>query len=129
MILWLADAQSHAIQDALQLIATGMAVVFSSLLLLLAMVSLLNRLRPGAKPPAPPPEAAALETAPGGPGSIDGELIAVLTAAATVALQRRIRVTRIRFVKESDRIGPSGWIVQGRVGILGSHRPQARKPK
>lgn len=144
MTLWLADAAyDHAVNDALQLIGTGMVVVFSALLLLLLMVTVINRLFPTAAPktaapktegqgapetsaPAAPPPMPAVSTATGGTGVVDQELIAVLTAAATVALQKRVRVSRIRFI-DPKLSGHPGWVVQGRAGILGSHRPQRRR--
>ncbi len=48
----------------------------------------------------------------------DEEIIAVLAAAATAALKRRIVLRRVRFLQHS---GGSAWSVTGRLNVMGSH--------
>jgi hypothetical protein len=61
--------------------------------------------------------ASAPPVAPSFEGITDEEL-AVLTAAVTVAVQRPIRLRRIRFI---ERRGGSTWAAMGRVNIMASH--------
>lgn len=79
-------ATEHKLTDAVALMIVGMAVVFGSLTILLAVITLINRLlRESPKPAA----ASASTTEP-------TELVAVLTAAATAALGRSVRVTDVQ---------------------------------
>lgn len=92
----LAAATDSKLTDALTLLIVGMAVVFGSLAVLLAVVALINRLLHEA--PAPGSAATARARA-----VDDTELVAVLAAAATVALGRSVRVTDVQPVSENTR--------------------------
>ena len=117
---------SENLLNAVMLTLVGMLVVFVSLMLLLAAITLLNRLgaeKPQSQPeaePAPAPEAAAAETA---TQVTDPHLIAVLTAAATAALRRRVRVRRAHFVQTGNHT----WAQLGRHEIMSSHRPHLHR--
>lgn len=76
-------ATEHKLTDAVALMIVGMAVVFGSLTILLAVITLINRLLRE----SPKPAAASASTT---------ELVAVLTAAATAALGRSVRVTDVQ---------------------------------
>ncbi|MFW6059623.1 MAG: OadG family transporter subunit [Phycisphaeraceae bacterium] len=89
-------AQSEAAPDlsgALLLMVVGMLVVFAALVLLLLAIVLINWLG-GAE--AQPAEADTSLAPARRAGELDPQMLAVLTAAATVALQRPARVTGAR---------------------------------
>lgn len=92
MILLLAATDSK-LTDALTLLIVGMAVVFGSLAILLAVVTFINALLredPAAQSAAAPPIRATDDT----------QLVAVLAAAATAALGTSVRVTDVQPVSE-----------------------------
>lgn len=76
-------ATEPKLTEAVALMIVGMAVVFGSLAILLAVITLINRLLRE----SPKPATASTEPA---------ELVAVLTAAATAALGRSVRVTDVQ---------------------------------
>jgi sodium pump decarboxylase gamma subunit len=107
---------------ALQLAIIGMGVVFTALALLVLVLTAFKRVdlamskpRPEAIPtPAP-------GTQPSAPPSVHGipsEEVAVISAAITAALTRRIQVKRIRYL---DNVPETAWSRQGRVTIMASH--------
>ncbi len=51
----------------------------------------------------------------------EDDLIAILTAAATVAFSSKIRITQIRFIK-SQPVSP--WATLGRINLISSHNIQ-----
>lgn len=51
-------------------------------------------------------------------GPIDPKLIAILAAAATVALGKRVAIRRVTFINHNT---VSGWAEAGRLGIHSSH--------
>jgi hypothetical protein len=63
-------------------------------------------------------DAEAVSLQPLAPEAVETELIAVLTAAATVALGRRVAVRRVTFI---NRNTISGWAEAGRTSIQLSH--------
>lgn len=79
--------------DGLMLMAVGMLVVFAALVLLLIAIVVINRV--GERVAAPKAPA---------PGGLSPQTVAVLTAAATAALKRPVRVTEARRLGD-DRPG------------------------
>ena len=112
------------VADALVLMVVGMLAVFCALMLLLGVVILINRLwkveeapvLPKAEPKAakPLPKKAVQQSMDG----VSPELIAVLTAAATAALQQSVRISRVRFVGQRQN---AIWAQLGRRSIMSSH--------
>lgn len=109
--------------EGLQLMVVGMAVVFVALSLLMTGITLLSRLLhwrdrrhaqvlPGVADPSgtPTPEYPA----------IDGQLLAILAAAATAALGTRARVRRVRFVGWDPTVSRN-WVLMGRGRHHASH--------
>ncbi|MEQ9460939.1 MAG: OadG family protein [Phycisphaeraceae bacterium] len=117
-------ASTGGVQTGLLLMVVGMGVVFGSLLMLMTVVALMQRVL--AEAPAvvvtPPREPTPVVAASSG-GGVDGALVAVLTAAATAALGRQARIHGVRLVARRDR----AWAQQGRRSIMTSHRPQRRR--
>lgn len=101
--LSLAQAEAGDVGRALSLMVVGMAVVFAALVVLLLVISLINRLMP-VRPTSPGPGAAAART-PAPAGQVDPQLIAVLAAAASTALHRPVRVEAVR-LREPSTDGP-----------------------
>ena len=135
----LATTDAAAITDGLMLLVVGVSVVFAALVLILVTIKLLGRVdtaielsgrKPAGAKYAPggedaPPVASPSQPGPAGTsGSPGPELIAVLAAAATAALRRPVRVTRVRFVSAAPA---PGWVVAGRGGIMTSHRPHLHR--
>lgn len=127
------NVASGDVQQALLLMAVGMAVVFGALVVLLAVILLVNFLgreapavEPESKAPAEPQKAPQTGTG-GTPGAAgeDQQFIAVLAAAATAAIGQRVRIRRVRFVGRPS----TAWAQLGRHGIMTSHRPQSRNRK
>lgn len=124
------------LESGLVLMVVGMAVVFVGLILLMTAILLVKRLLAAmeAKPAAGAAQAEVNEsvvmpqTATGGTPTIDNELIAVLTAAATAVLMKPARVRRVRFVSPHSA-APHSWVSQGRTGIMTSHRPHLRRKR
>lgn len=87
------------IAEALTLMVVGMGVVFVSLAILMGVISYINRLGQAETPAQP-------ETLPravgGSMGELDPQLVAVLAAAATVALNRPVQVTGVRRTDASN---------------------------
>jgi sodium pump decarboxylase gamma subunit len=103
---------AHNFEAALYLMAIGMGVVFSALLLLQACttaISALDRLarRPSRHPAAPPPAE--------GPSE---EEAAAIVAAASAALARRVEVHHIRMIHDENM---EAWSRLGRLDIMHSH--------
>ncbi len=112
----------------LELMITGMSVVFLALLMLVVVVTLFKRL--GETQPAKQAEpAAATQPVPPTPpapptGGIPPHLIVVLAAAAHEMLGQPVRVTRVRYRQlEAD----AGWARQGRIGVMAGHQDVQRK--
>ncbi len=114
---------------ALQLTVVGMSVVFIGLLLLVFVLILFQRLdqwmtrRRSAPstdgPTVPEPVVVSDPTAMR--GGVRPETIVVIAAAISVALSRRVQVKRVRYLGSSlENI----WARQGRVTIMGSHKPK-----
>lgn len=129
-------ADIEAVDDAIGLMLVGMAVVFTALVLLYGMVTLINRLgdrlgqravaeatrtpRVAAKGQAAP----AAKPAPDQSDAITPQLLAVLTAAATAAMHKPVQVTRVKFVHQNKG---QLWAQMGRRSIMTSHRLPHRK--
>ncbi len=110
--------------EGLILMAVGMVLVFSALTLLLSAIVLLFRIFERKK--APPAEAASGKPAGEEPDQppeqeIDGQLIAILTAAATAALGARVRVYRVGFIGEKWSTDHA-WVQHARGELRASHR-------
>ncbi len=135
----LAATDAAAITDGLMLLVVGVSVVFAALVLILVTIKMLGRVDmaielSGRKPAGAkhasggedaPPAASPSQPGPAGTSTSPGpELIAVLAAAATAALRRPVRVTRVRFVSATPA---TGWVVAGRGGIMTSHRPHLHR--
>lgn len=92
---------------AIQVSLVGLLVVFSALVLIGLLISLLGRLD---KPT--PPKAAETDT------PVPDEIIAVISAAVTASLGRGARIHRVRY----ERPRPDhSWSEQGRIIITASH--------
>jgi sodium pump decarboxylase gamma subunit len=110
--------------SGLILMVVGMAVVFASLSLLLAVIVLLRRIFAGTSSSIEEGEhrkKAAQEPDQPQEKHIDSQLIAILTAAATVALGARIRVFRVGFVGDESN-SDHAWVQQARSELHMSHR-------
>jgi len=113
-IIPIAGAAPPSEASAVSLMIIGMLVVFVSLSVIGLLIALSNRVFADRKP------------GPGGaetPETAQRELIAVLTAAATAALRRPVRVHRVRMLGLTGR---EPWVTEGRVGIMTSHRIRKR---
>lgn len=104
---------------AVQLAATGMTVVFSGLVLLFVLMSLFRYLEARPKSDQSKERAESSASPQPSPDALTPEMMAVISAAVTQAIGRKVRVKRIRY-----RAADSGtsWSRQGRVTIMGSHR-------
>ena len=144
----LAETDGAHITDGLMLLVVGVSVVFVALVLILVTIKLLGRvdsaLESRARRSAGGPVAGSAAEEAGAaaatgdsnvesrsmPGSASGqpalgpEMIAVLAAAATAAVRRPVRITRVRFVSAAV---PGGWVAMGRTGIMTSHRPHLHR--
>ncbi|MCP3870149.1 MAG: OadG family protein [Gammaproteobacteria bacterium] len=109
--------------DGLVLMAVGMVVVFGALSLLLGAIMLLRRF--GTEPVAPvrreQESKQSVEEAQPAKDHIDGQLIAILTAAATAALGARVRVYRVGFIGDETN-EDQAWVRQVRSEHHTSHR-------
>jgi sodium pump decarboxylase gamma subunit len=117
---------------SLVLTLVGMAVVFTSLVVLAMAVQVL-KLASGQRQQRPEPPAAGVGPAspgpasstPASPQSDPGELVAVLAAAAAAALGRSPQTVRlVRFKRSGD-----DWQAAGRRALLTSHRPTTQQPR
>ena len=118
--------------QSLDLMLVGMAVVVAALVALWVAIALVNRLaarqtqaaapveRESAPGPAPAPAPVATEPA---EPETDPHLIAVLTAAATCALHRPVRVSRVHFVGREDQT----WAREGRRDVMSRHHPHLHR--
>ena len=80
------------------LTVVGMLVVFATLSVLGLLIVLLNRWLKVVRPPVDPAKTT-------GAAGLDPRLIAVLTAAATVAALQQVRLRKIKLVEGGDRGG------------------------
>lgn len=97
----------------MQLMATGMVVVFSGLTILFLLMTLFQRIE---RARAQEPARAAPAPAPA-PDTIPPEIVAAVSAAAALAIDKKVRITRIQYRGPSE----STWSRQGRVTIMASH--------
>jgi len=101
----------------MQLMATGMVVVFSGLTILFLLMTLFQRIErartqePAKAAPAPAPTPAPV------PDTIPPEIVAAVSAAAALAIDKKVRIKRIQYRGPSE----STWSRQGRVTIMASH--------
>jgi hypothetical protein len=122
---------------ALTITVTGVLVVFVALVAVSVFVIVFQRIdqpKPTESPAVPqksaPPTAKASK-APGvaesthpATGASDGvppEVLAVIVATVSQALERPIRVHRIRYHTQANE---AAWARQGRVAIMTSHSPK-----
>ncbi len=105
------------------LMTVGMVVVFAALTLLLGAIALLFRVVAKKKPAAEAKSETVDREEPSLPEEqkIDGQLIAILTAAASAALGARVRVHRVGFIEE-QWLADHGWVQQARAEHHASHR-------
>lgn len=108
----------------LQITVTGVSVVFIALTLVaLALGALrgidapLARMRQGRA--AAPPREGVRHAAEVPPDQLTPELVAVLVAAATEALDQPVRVTRVRYHGQPPA---SAWSRQGRIAVMASRQ-------
>ncbi len=115
----------EAVTLAIQLAVVGMSVVFIALLLMIGLLSLMQRLdRSMTKSKTEAVPAAEPVVSPGAAPVGDGlspELMAAISAAVTVAMSRKVRVTRMRYLGTPPE---ATWSRQGRLTIMASHRPK-----
>lgn len=115
--------QDGNLTEGLALMVVGMLVVFLSLTVLAGVVLGIQRLL---RPPAPAPMPAAEPApAPAAPDGIDPHhLVTIAAAVATVVG----RPHRLRHVVPVGQHG-DGWVTEGRVSIMTSHRPHLSKQR
>lgn len=114
---------------ALQLTAVGMAVVFMGLLILVFVLILFQRLdqwiTQRRSTPSPEGTVASNPIVAAEPTAllqgVRPETIVVIAAAISVALSQRVRVKRVRYIGFASE---NVWARQGRVTIMGSHKPK-----
>jgi len=97
---------------ALKVYGLSAAISFFVALLIKGLSSSLNYFEAAPRPVTAVPDE--LSTA---PTSMSPELLAIITAAATVAVGKRIQVRHIQ-----RPVGNSTWAQQGRVSIMTSHK-------
>jgi hypothetical protein len=116
---------------------TGVLVVFVALVAVATFVTLFQRIdqpkptETSAVPQRSAPPTAKASSAPGvaesthpASGAADGvppEVLAVIVATVSQALERPIRVHRIRYREQGHE---AAWARQGRVAIMTSHTPR-----
>jgi sodium pump decarboxylase gamma subunit len=116
------------IVEALVLMGVGMLVVFSALMLLWLAIFVIDRLAerlqpaPAAKPAPAPPTTSAPRPTPQRQ-THDPQLLAVLAAAATTALGKRVRLRQVHFVSEEHE----SWAQEGRRDVMSGHSPHLHK--
>ncbi|MEM1331582.1 MAG: OadG family protein [Planctomycetota bacterium] len=110
----LGDAPAMGTGVALMIV--GMSVVFSSLVVIGLVIGLISMLaQPNAVDEAPVQPAGR----PSPEDAVSPELVAVITAAATAAVRRPVRVRRVVMLGRSDG---DPWVSAGRAVLIGSHR-------
>ncbi|MEO1129705.1 MAG: OadG family protein [Planctomycetota bacterium] len=118
LVVLASEVATSTSSNAVALMIVGMLVVFTSLSVIGLLIALASRLlRPSTV--VEPVAEAALASA-----DVDTERVAVLTAAATAALRRPVRVHRVRMLGLTNR---EQWVAEGRAGIMTSHR--VRRPE
>ncbi len=120
----LAQSDTAFVTEGLALMAVGMLVVFTALLLLLAVIMGIRKLTEAPVYPALTPEPAAplMGTDPPADHGLSPERLAVIAAAAAVAVRKPVRVRRVSVLTPSA----STWARSGRRNIMTSHRPHKR---
>ena len=125
--------RSAALIESLWLALVGMGGVFASLALLAGLFAGLSaldrwltrwRTRRAALPAAVPPAPALPGAAEAGVEQEEEELVAVLAAAASVALRRRVKVRSVQRVAPGSG---NAWAAAGRLSIMASHAIDRRK--
>lgn len=107
------------IQFALRLTSMGMGVVFTALLILSGLLRIAQRASRTEAPVATAPAAAPAMPAPEARDGISPEVMAAISAAVTIATQKRFRIKRIRY-HEAPPL--DAWSRQGRITIMTSRR-------
>jgi Na+-transporting methylmalonyl-CoA/oxaloacetate decarboxylase gamma subunit len=120
LVVLASDAATTSLSstNAFALMIVGMLVVFTSLSVIGLLIALINRLLDSSEAAKPVVEAAPASA------KTDTELVAMLTAAATAALRRPVRVHRVRMLGLTSR---QHWVAEGRAGVMTSHR--VRRPE
>lgn len=111
------------VSGGVTLAIVGMIIVFCGLSVIALIIMGINRLL-AEKAPDPIPVKSVTPT-PASEG-ITPEIIAVLTAAATAAMQTKVR---IRHITVMGQRGGQAWVAGGRMSVMGSHKPHLRKPR
>jgi Na+-transporting methylmalonyl-CoA/oxaloacetate decarboxylase gamma subunit len=116
------DRVAAAEQEALFLAVVGIGVVFTALVLIGVCISALGRLL---SPSEVVPPVQVISSAHGMPLRTEDHerLVILITAAATAAIGRPVRVRRITFI---NRNTISAWAERGRVSIQSSHNTGRR---
>lgn len=114
--LFAALSLDQKLLDATTLTIVGMGTVLVCLWLIGDIFTVLGRVL-GGEPPADD-VASASPTTPTPAPTIDAHLTAVIAAAATAALGRRVMVQRITYINSNT---VSGWAEAGRTSIHQSH--------
>jgi Na+-transporting methylmalonyl-CoA/oxaloacetate decarboxylase gamma subunit len=114
---------SEDLLKSLLLLVVGITGVFASLLFFAAMIWAFKRVDERLNARRIRQYARKIETLPP-EDELNDEVVAVLTAAAVTAIQRKIMVRRIQFLGPDS--GPA-WAATGRLNIMASHLISRRK--
>lgn len=103
---------------AVTLLVVGILVVFGALIVLAMVIAGLGRLATGRA--VAPAKVDGPEPMDGAAGGIDPRHVVVIAAAVAAAVRGPARVHRIVML---GREGGRPWVTEGRVIVMGSHRP------
>lgn len=98
------------LQEGLSLFVVGVSAVFIALIVTGIMVVLIGWFA-REKPPVPVAGAGSLPDV--AYSGVDKHVLVLLSAAATVAVKRPVRIRRVRFI--THRHAPAGWAAAGRT--------------
>ncbi len=109
-----------SLADGVVLMIVGMGVVFASLCVLLLLISALRRVSERTAAEAQPDGDAPLANVDVDEG-VTPELVAVLTAAATAAVDRPLRIRKVRIASTAPG---AAWLSGGRAALMATRKPK-----
>lgn len=110
--------------ESLLVLALGMTGVFSSLILLAAMIQVLKVVDERLNRRRIEQYAREIETKSAGAEELNDEIVAVVTAAAVATLKKPVAIRRMRLFDSREA---GAWAVTGRLNIMASHAIPKRK--